>query len=160
MTLRRTSLARKSELKRRTPMPRRTRELKARVVRTTRRQRATGPTPAQRNLVAERASYACEVCGVRLHDGTSWTRAHSFHHRQPRGAGGSSRPDVNSPANILLTCGTGVTGCHGMIESNRAIAYRRGWLVKHGLDPATVSTHLHAGVVLLTADGDYQRAAA
>jgi hypothetical protein len=67
---------------------------------------------------------------------------------------------VNSPANILLTCGTGTTGCHGMIESNRAIAYTRGWLVKRGQDPASVATHLHAGQVLLTADGDYQRAAA
>lgn len=152
MSLRRTPMTRKSEL-RRTPMKRARR---ARVIAGPRRD--TGPTTAQRTLVAERAGYACELCGARLHDGDTWSAVHSFHHRQARGAGGSSRPEVNSPANVLLLCGSGVTGCHGFIESHRAMAESEGWLVRHGFDPAEVPVtvdRVHVSV-LLTHDGDYQ----
>lgn len=30
---------------------------------------------------------------------------------------------------VLAVCGHGTAGCHGMIESERAVAYTRGWLV-------------------------------
>lgn len=163
MTLRRTAIARKSELRRRTPMPRGRRELKTRAARVIARARDTGPSPATRHLVAERADWCCELCGRCLHDGFAWAHPHSFHHRQPRGMGGSTRSDLNGPANLLLVCGTGTTGCHGSIEKNRDIAYENGWLVRRPLNPAEV-TVIVAGVdpivpVLLTIEGTYQEAA-
>lgn len=137
-------------MKRATPMPRAKRELRARVAKTVRKQRRdTGPTPAQRALVAERAAYACELCGRALVEADGgWVVTHSFHHRQARGMGGSSRPDVNSPANILLLCGTGTTGCHGFVEAHRTSAEAEGWLVRHGQDPAAVEV-----TVLAVIDG-------
>lgn len=50
-------------------------------------------------------------------------------HRKPRGMGGSSNPEINSPANLLWVCGTGTTGCHGWMERNRTEALAAGWLV-------------------------------
>lgn len=163
MSLRRAALTRRTEL-RRTPMPRRRSELRARAVKAISRPKATGPTPATRNLVRERAGGCCELCGRLLHheDG-GWIADHSFHHRQPRGAGGSSRPEVNCPSNLLLVCGTGITGCHGDIEKNRDIAHVCGWLVKRPTDPATVPVALFRpppGVMVhLTDDGRYEEAA-
>lgn len=155
MTLRRTGLARKSEL-RRTPMPRRTREVKARGSRAIGRQRrSTGPSAEQRAVVVTRAAGRCELCGERLSgDGV----AYSIHHRQARGAGGTRRPEANYPSNLLLVCGTGTTGCHGSIESNRDIAYDNGWLVRHPTDPATVPVWVWWSpftAVLLDADGGH-----
>ncbi len=126
--------------------------------------RSTGPTPARRNTVLLRAMGLCEVCGNQLHGGDEWRAVHSFHHRQARGMGGSSRPEVNSPANVLLVCGTGTTGCHGFIEAHRTAAELEGWLVRHGLDPATVPVTVHDAYdptratrrVLLDHHGDYQ----
>jgi hypothetical protein len=88
--------------------------------------------------VAWRAAYSCEICGRGLTDGSQWTTPHSFHHRRPRGMGGSTAADTNTPANVLLLCGTGTTGCHGDVESQRQLAYAHGWLVPQGTDPATV----------------------
>lgn len=171
MTLRRTALKRKTEL-RRTPLRSRTRELKASRVRKIARRRDTGPTPAQRALVAERAGHSCELCPKSLHDGDAWTGEHSFHHRQARGMGSTRRPETNAAYNLLLVCGTGTTGCHGFIESHRKAAEAEGWLVRHGLDPAHVPVTVHTGRigrllemdatirVFLTPDGDYLEAAA
>lgn len=73
--------------------------------------------------------------------------------------GGSSALDTNSPANLLLLCGTGTTGCHGWIESNRTKALERGWLVLQGQDPATVRVIFPSmqgpEVVTLDHDGNY-----
>lgn len=161
MSLRRTALSRKSELRRqselrRTPLARK-KEFRARSVKAA-RPRDTGPTPAQRNLVLDRAAACCELCGQPLHDGYEWVADHSFHHRQARGMGGSTRPEVNSPANVMLLCGSGTTDCHGFIESHRADAEANGWLVRHGCDPATtpVTVDRHATPVLLTDAGDYR----
>lgn len=159
MSLKRTSLQRKTAL-RRTAMPRGASPLE-RAKAAKKRRRDTGPTPAQRNLVVERAAGCCELCGVQLHDGTGWFRAHSFHHRRPRRAGGSRLPVVNSPANILLLCGTGTTGCHGRVESNRQAAYAHRWLLRAGEDPLTTPVDIgpfHV-TVLLTDDGEYAEAA-
>lgn len=153
MTLRRTGIARKTEM-------RRTAVKRERAVAPRARRRDTGPTPAQRTLVAERAGYCCELCGDRLHDGDAWSAPHSFHHRQPRGMGGSRLDTANAAYQLLLTCGTGTTGCHGFIESHRSMSEAEGWLVRHGFDPAVVPVTVDrcAGPVLLTADGDYQPA--
>lgn len=169
MTLRRTGIARKTPM-RRTPFKARKRQVAAARVRKTTRPRDTGPTPAQRAIVAERAGYRCELCGKRLHDGTEWTGPRSWHHRQARGMGSSKRPETNAAYNLLLLCGTGVDGCHGFVEKHRRSAEAEGWLVRHGQDPADVPVTVHAGPwrrpdletvrVLLTADGDYREVAA
>lgn len=166
MTLRRTGIARKTPL-RRTPFKARKRMVAAARVRKTPRPRDTGPTPAQRAMVAERAGYRCELCGRPLHNGTEWFLTHSFHHRQARGMGSSRRPETNAAYNLLLVCGSGVSRCHGFIEGHRTAAEAEGWLVRHGQDPAVVPVTVHAGAtgrhvgvetirVLLTGDGDYQ----
>lgn len=53
----------------------------------------------------------------------------SAHHRKPRGNGGTSDPAVGDISNCLILCGTGTTGCHGWVESNRAKAREQGYLV-------------------------------
>lgn len=160
MTLRRTALARRTEL-RRTPMTRAKRETKTRATRTAARQRDTGPSASVRRKVAERAGYSCEACGLILYAAgiQTWTSPHSFHHRRPRGMGGSSDPATNSPANLLLLCGTGTTGCHGLIEARRSWALEAGYLVPQGQDPAAVPVVVAPNLlVLLDHDGYYLEA--
>jgi len=52
--------------------------------------------------------------------------------------GGSKGSFINEAANLLALCGSGVTGCHGEVESNRARAYDLGLLVHRGYIPAHV----------------------
>lgn len=144
MTLRRTALQRRTEL-RRTPLQRKKPMARRAVLVRQQVRKAridTGPSRAQREQVIDRALGCCEICGRILFDeyGRPTSFPRSMHHRQPRGMGGSSRPEVNSPANLLLLCGDATTpgGCHGHVESNRAAAYASGWLVRASADPATV----------------------
>lgn len=68
--------------------------------------------------------------------------------------GGTSDPDINSPANLVFLC----RACHRDIESNRMIAAAAGWLVGMSLDPAAVPVKMDVtGYVFLTADGRYSR---
>lgn len=94
--------------------------------------RPTGPTKAVVALVWERDQGSCARCGTGLlfeDRGFGW----SVHHRSPRGMGGSKAPHVNRPANLVTLCGSGVTGCHGWVESHREQATTDGWLVsRHG----------------------------
>lgn len=46
------------------------------------------------------------------------------------------RVAAHTTANLVTLCGTGVTGCHGWVESHRAVAYEQGWLVHRWDDPA------------------------
>jgi hypothetical protein len=107
------------------------------------------------DLVLERAQYSCEVCDGELGHvrGLHW----SLHHRVPRGMGGTTSPMANSPANLLLVCGSGTTGCHAVIEHNRSGARAAGWLLSHGQDPLQVPVLLERGLrwQLLTAEGSY-----
>lgn len=89
-----------------------------------------------------RARGCCERCGTRL-DGR-WDGM-SVHHRQPRGMGGGRRPWTDSPANLLVLCGSGTTGCHGWVESNRFAARRDGLLVSRYADPRETAVLLHGG---------------
>lgn len=144
MSLRRAALARRTEL-RRTPLaqksPMRRQAVKLRE-RTTAARRDTGPSKAQRAVVLDRSMGGCELCGRLLFDDLNRPLGHAYsiHHRQPRGMGGTSRPEINSPANLLLLCGDATTpgGCHEYVESNRARAYLNGWLVRASADPAEV----------------------
>ena len=125
-----------------------------------RTRRDTGPTPAQKRLVVDRSGSRCEICNLALFDADlGWLAPHSFHHRQPRGMGGS-KSEANTPDRLLLLCGHATTpgGCHTLVESQRALAYANGWLVKHPTDPATVPVVLFAGRLFLTHTGTYQEA--
>lgn len=106
-------------------------------------------------IVLSRDESACFRCGSGIRArmrGLDW----SIHHRRPRGAGGSRLPWVNRPANLLTLCGSGVTGCHGWVESNRDRAREEGFLVPlNGLAlPADVMVRHHMwGPALLGDDG-------
>ncbi len=53
----------------------------------------------------------CVVCGD--------TASPSQHHVLPRGQGGD-----DDPANLVSLCGSGTTGCHGLIEANDIMVRR------------------------------------
>lgn len=44
--------------------------------------------------------------------------------------GGSKNELLHLPANLILLCGSGVTGCHGWVESNRNEARELGFLIQ------------------------------
>lgn len=69
--------------------------------------------------------------------------------------GGTRRDDTNSPANLILLCGSGNAQCHGRIESYRAVAYLRGFLVGQGVTPSQCAIeHAVHGWCYLTDDGE------
>lgn len=112
----------------------------------------TGPSQEVRAAVLVRSRGRCEVCGDYL------AGAHSYHHRQPRGMGGSGHCDwINQPSNLLLVCGSASSpdGCHQLIESQRTLAYANGWLVHRPERPAEIPVELHRGLVYLDDDGNY-----
>jgi len=117
-----------------------------------RTRRKTGPTDMTRQVVLERCGGYCERCGRNLSGA-----AVSVHHRRPRRAGGTSDPAVNTAANLAILCGSGVTGCHGEVESHRTQGYADGWLLHAGQDPAQVPVRLRGGpLMMLTVDGGYE----
>lgn len=86
----------------------------------------SGPSPKLRALVEARDCNRCIRCGKpasRTDD--------SLHHRLPCGRGGE-----NTAENLILLDGSGTTGCHGWVEKNRSAAYKLGYLVESGIDPA------------------------
>lgn len=87
-----------------------------------------------------RSGQRCEVCGQTLTRATA-----NRHHRLPRGMGGTSDPDQHRLDRLLLVHGDGLGGvtlCHGMVETRDPDAhgdvYDNGWIVRRGMDPATV----------------------
>ena len=120
------------------------------------RVRKTGPRRDVVDAVLERAQYSCEVGGHQI-AGDERGRDWSIHHRVPRGMGGTRRAELNAPANLLLVCGSGTTGCHGAIEGSRAGAYAAGWLLPYNADPATRPVMIEGHKkrwVLLTVDDE------
>ena len=61
---------------------------------------------------------------------------------------GTAKPPVR-PAppteNLLQLCGSGTTGCHGWVHAHPARAYRLGYLVHMGKDPATIPVYYRTG---------------
>jgi hypothetical protein len=97
-------------------------------------------TPATVRLVFfDRDGAACFLCGrgLRFEDRA---RGWSMHHRKPRGTGGvgsKAAAEISSPANALVLCGSGTTGCHGWAEHNRTRAIEMGVLIsRHAVGPA------------------------
>lgn len=98
-------------------------------------------TVKTRKAVIERDRSICQWCG-RYCDTTG---DYSLQHRRARGMGGSKRPETDLPGNLVLVHGSGTTGCHGAIESQRAEAVRRGFNVPQHLTPAKVPLLVHSG---------------
>ncbi|UQN29451.1 HNH endonuclease [Brachybacterium kimchii] len=94
-------------------------------------------------LVRWRDRDQCQRCGV-------YTAGGSIHHRQ--GRGGDS---PHSPANLVLLCGSGTTGCHGWVHAHPAAAYAAGLMVRRLgiLTPAEVPITTPRGEVYLLPDG-------
>ena len=119
--------------------------------------RSTGPSQLVVEVVIHRDRGQCAHCGSRPFGdrGFGW----SIHHRRPRGMGGSwNREDTNSPANLVILCGTGTSSCHGWVEHNRADAHRLGLLVSQQKEPSQVAIqHAVHGLVWLTDDGEAVR---
>lgn len=79
----------------------------------------SGPTRDTCDLVDERDAYRCQRCGAHLA-----ITAGSRHHRQLR------RHGDHSPANLILLCGSGTTGCHGWVHAHPAQARQLGLMVR------------------------------
>lgn len=75
-------------------------------------------------LVRKRSGGTCEGCGL--------VEAQSWSHRIPKGNGG-----LWSAANGLDFCGTGTTGCHGLLEGDRRAHQVLGWALTRRQDPTT-----------------------
>lgn len=122
---------RRSRLRRKTPL----KAGKALLRRTplASRRKGTGPDADVVDAVLDRASHSCELDSAAV--GPIRGVDHHIHHRRPRAAGGSRRPDTNSSANLLLLC----PPCHESVESRRAEALECGWLVPQACDPASVA---------------------
>lgn len=102
--------------------------------------RRTGPTQAVRDLVFSRDT-SCIVCGEPFQL--------QIHHRRPRGAGGTKRPETNLPANLVLLC----LEHHAWVESNRDVARQSGYLVAQQTRPEDVPIVRHGAWTWLCDDG-------
>lgn len=114
------------------------------MIRRRRPARATGPDVDTREKVRWRDKDRCRRCGK-----STW----QIHHRKPRGMGGTRDPLVNSPANLVLLCGSGTTGCHGWVEQHRTEARQQGWLVSQHADPRYQPIDHEGRLTFLTEDG-------
>lgn len=117
--------------------------------------RATGVPLAVLEICLARSGGRCENCGGSLgpqRRGVDF----SGHHRLPRRMGGTNNPAVNGAANVVILCGSGTTGCHGRIESNRTDAYARGLLLHAGEVPSATSVDLVYGLVFLDDVGGWE----
>jgi hypothetical protein len=79
--------------------------------------------PTARLAIAERCQGRCEGCGGHWHGQAC--------HRLRKSQGG-----LWEPVNLLALCGSGTTGCHGLIGHRGAfVAQGLGWEVEPGQDP-------------------------
>ena len=99
----------------------------------------------------------CARCGrhvAHLQRGIAW----SIHHRRPRGIGGTLLAWVMAVANLIILCGSGTTGCHGWVESQRREAREQGFLVPlNGVLKAdeVAIRHFTLGLVYLNDEGGW-----
>lgn len=97
---------------------------------------------AERQAVIERSKGRCDLCGMPVKVG-------HFHHRRPRGMGGTKRASSGDPSNCLLLH----PRCHADIESNRERSLANGWLVPQYQDPRDIPVKLWLGFMYLHSDG-------
>lgn len=106
-----------------------------------------------RQRVIDRDHGKCVKCGRVVWNAIPVAQ-YSIHHRVPRGMGGANRGLAEDMSNLVLLCGTGTTGCHGWVESNRRKAREEGWLVSRHADPSEVPVSYWDGnQYLLGSDG-------
>lgn len=108
------------------------------------KRRNTGPSKRTLELVEDRAGGACEfeACG---------RPAVHTHHRRPRRAGGTRRPETNQPANLVRLC----LRHHDWVESNRTAALDMGMLLHDREVPTVVPVRAIYGWVLLDDEGGW-----
>lgn len=103
-----------------------------------------GPSRESCDIVDARDRYACTRCGRSL------ASTHgSRHHRQLR------RHGDHSPANLVLLCGSGTTGCHGWAHGNPASARSEGFIVPGWCDARKVPVGTIWGWRVLRVDGTF-----
>lgn len=68
--------------------------------------------------------------------------------------GGSKSPETNGAANLLVLCGSGTTGCHGIVESNREDAMQSGLILRQSQTPSEVAVLINGGWFMLDNDGN------
>jgi 5-methylcytosine-specific restriction protein A len=110
----------------------------------------TGPDRSTKDLVKERDDWTCSCCGNPI------VGPFSIQHRVARGQGGTSNPAINSPANLILLCGSATSpgGCHLRAESRDSEMHDLGFWLQNHEDPATFPVaHAVHGWVLLLEDG-------
>lgn len=97
-----------------------------------------------RTALRDRSHELCEKCGK--------SYANNAHHRINKSQGGR-----NVLSNLLMLCGSGVTGCHGWVTEHPKESYENGWSVRSGGDPV-VEPVVYRGdrKVLLGDDGSVE----
>lgn len=83
----------------------------------------TAISKSQREKLRARSLGVCELCFA--------ARATNWHHRKNRSQGGT-----NDLSNAMHLCGSGTTGCHGLVTEHPLDAYDNGWSVRSGGVPA------------------------
>lgn len=112
-----------------------------------------GPNTETRRTVLRRDGWKCAICNREID--SHWS-GYSIHHRIPRS---HPFPGLHEPANLILLCGSGTTGCHGWVHAHPAAAYRMGWLVHNWQTPEHTPLYSHDhGWILLDQHGGYQSA--
>lgn len=104
-----------------------------------------------RFTVLARANYKCERC---YRDFLGYPV--SVHHRRPRMMGGSKDEMLHKSANLIVLCGSGTSGCHGWVESNRAKARELGFLIQK-IESATEIPFQDVSQVWWQIDNDGQK---
>jgi hypothetical protein len=95
-----------------------------------------------KELIKERAGERCELCGMRAD-------TPQYHHRRPRGMGGTKRDESGDPANALFLH----FACHEKIESHRLLSHEKGWLVYQHEEPTLIPVVIFGEWCLLFPDG-------
>lgn len=118
----------------------------------------TNPTLTVVRQVWDRDESRCFACSLALVHGQG---GYSIHHRRARGMGGSRRPETNLPGNLLLLCGSGTSGCHGLIEKQRQYSLDLGLLVSQHQEPVQVPVlRWRTTLVFLDNEGTFRPAKA